>query len=365
MIFPTDRGLALVSGFFRWWFAELTSLVPERVRQLSQQRGRTVLVLGGAEAALLGLETPSKFTPLGEIADLTGPDAADKIQAILAKAQLGGRQMRVCLRLEARAALCQTIDLPLAAESNLFEVVGYELDRYTPFRAEQVYYAHRVVRRDAAAQRIAVEVTLVPKPTVDEALTVVRRLGLTAERVDVVNPAVDDGHSGNLLPRATGAERGAANRLTHWLAAAAIVLATMAVALPFAATQRKAAAMTEEFAGLRDRLQISEKLQKQLQTMHEEQGFLADRKAQTPTVSALLLETTGILPDDTWLTEFRVDGAGVEIAGVTASASALIGMLEQSGVFRNTSFRSPITSDPATGRERFSIAAQIIEKHPP
>lgn len=366
MITSADRGLALVEGFFRWWRAELAMLVPERVWRLSRRKGHVVLMYDGSAPITLAIETPNKFTVLGEIADPGGIDAAGEAQTILQRADLtrllARNELVFCLRLAARSALCRTIELPLAAEHNLSEVVGYELDRYTPFRAEQVYFCHRVLSRDAATQRIMVEVTLVPRTTADEALTVVRGLGFAPERLDVADPASAAGHSDNLMAPTTSTGRRADKRLTYGLAAAAAVLATVAVTFPIVLAQRRAAAMTMEFDGLRKQTQAADALQKELKALRDDQKFLTERKIHSPTVSSLFLEATRLLPDDTWLTEFRVNGTEVEMVGVSASASALIGILEQSGIFTNTSFRSPVTSDPSSGRERFSIAAHIVEK---
>ena len=54
--------------------------------------------------------------------------------------------------------LLKAINLPAAIEENLREVMGFELDRHTPFMASQVYYDVKLQRRDA--QRETIEVLL-------------------------------------------------------------------------------------------------------------------------------------------------------------------------------------------------------------
>lgn len=54
---------------------------------------------------------------------------------------------RHVLVLAADAVLLQTIHLPVAAARNLSAVVGYELDRYTPFEADRLYFVARQERR--------------------------------------------------------------------------------------------------------------------------------------------------------------------------------------------------------------------------
>lgn len=366
MIASADHGIALIGSFLRWWRAELVALVPERVRQLSLGKRYLVLMLDGSGPATVSLETSGRVTALGQIIEPTGAAARVSLQAILQRPEiaklLASKAVGLCLRLPSRCALCRPIDLPLGAESNLAEVIGFELDRYTPFRAEQVYYCHRILERDIAAQHIKVEVTLVPRATLDEAVVAAREWGFAPERIDVADPSAEAGHSDNLIAHAAPLRHRGDARLTYGLAAAAAVLALIAVALPFAATQRQAAAMAAEFTALQKQTQAAAALQKELQATHDAEDFLVERKARTPTVSKLLAEVTRMLPDDTWLTEFRLNGTDVELAGVTASASALIDIIEKSGSLRDTSFRSPVTPDAGSGRERFNIGAHILQE---
>jgi len=54
-------------------------------------------------------------------------------------------------------------------------------------------------------------------------------------------------------------------------------------------------------------------------------------------------------------------GSELELTGITASSSDLVALLERSRRFRGTSFRSPVTPDKQTGRERFHIAVQVVQ----
>lgn len=363
-----DRALALATGFWRWWRTELLALIPERLRQLSQRKGQVVLMLGdGSAPATLFCEGTGAPSVLAQFADPTSAEARAAVQAVLRQPEiadlLARDELGQCLRLPSRWALCRTIDLPLAADSNLSEVVGFELDRYTPFRAEQVYFCQRVLARHPATQRLEAEVIVVPRPVIDDALRIADELGWAPERVDVADPSPDAAHSDNLLATATPAVRRDGARATFGLAATAGVLTLAAVAIPFAAAEHRAAAMTEAVAAVEKQAQAAITLQKEIAALRDGEDFLVARKHRSPGVSALLAEVTHLLPDDTSLSEFRISGSDVELTGVAASASALIGILEQSGLFRETSFRSPVTPDPSRGRERFSIATHIVQEH--
>ena len=57
--------------------------------------------------------------------------------------------------------------MPAATEENLAQVLSFEMDRLTPFRADEVYFDHRVVGRDAAAATLAVLVAVARRDIVD------------------------------------------------------------------------------------------------------------------------------------------------------------------------------------------------------
>jgi general secretion pathway protein L len=371
---PLRQFLALTRDFFGWWFAELAGLLPRRWRELRTPREEIVLHVDAA-GAVTGLETTHGFVAVVPPGELHGPAAAvirERVRGQLRRHGLDRALDRgvlgLCFRLPADSALHCTITLPLAAETNLPEVVS-------TFRSEQVYLSHRIVERDAAARTLSVELTVVPRGVVDAALATGAALGLEPDRVDVAAPtsrlaaAVTapgmprrplDG-SGNLLAGAAPSA-GAAIVLSPSavLAAAAIVLVIVALAVPLVATHRQRAALATEFGAVKERVETAARLRQQVAALREDGGFLVAHRRNMPTVTRLIDETTRLLPDDTWLTELQIAGSEIQLAGLSGSASSLIGVLEQSGAFRDTSFRAPVMRDAETGRERFSIAAHIV-----
>jgi len=364
-----DRLVMPATDFLRWWRAELLMLLPERLRELSREKGRVVLMLSDslAPVRLFVEASGSSSNLLAEFSEPGETDARPLLQSLVRRPEisklLGRGEFGSCLRLPSRLALCRTINLPLAAESNLSEIVGFELDRYTPFRADQVYYTQRVLGRDPVAQRLSIEVTVVPKPVVDATLALARDLDWAPDRIDVAEPSPGVSHSNNLLNPARSAMRRRGVRTTYGLAISAAILAVTALAIPLIASHREAASMTEEVATFKNEAAAAERLRKEVAALRDGEGFLVTQKKRSRTISELLAQITHLLPDDTWLTDLLIAASDVELTGVSAAASRLVGILEQSGQFRDTNFRSPVTTDPASGRERFSIATHIAPEH--
>jgi general secretion pathway protein L len=355
-----------VRTLFRWWLSELAGFIPDRLKRISDNADRLVIESAGPDAVLL-LESRNTVSTVGRIPLAEQVDSRQQLQSILRQRgllrALSRGRLTVCLRIPANHSLRTTLDLPAAAEDNLHEVVEFELDRHTPFQADQVHFSSRVLKRDALAQRVAVDLTIVPRAVVAEALEVAARLGLDPDRIDVEGDVPSAAPSEIVLAHnGAQAARPASGRLTYGLAAVAVVLAVVAVMVPVNSMQRHAEALAREFAEIKRTTETIASLQKEIGALREEEAFLVDRKHKMPTVSRLLSDTTRILPDDTWLSEFQLAGADMQIVGFTASASTLIGLLEQSNTFRNTTFRSPVTRDNKADRERFHITARVVQE---
>ena len=112
----------------------------------------------------------------------------------------------------------------------------------------------------------------------------------------------------------------------------------------------------------RQEADASAKLQTAIDGETHDQSFVVDRKKSRLTVTELLASLTHILPDDVWLTELQIDGDSVLVAGFAASATAVLGLIDQSPILSNATFRSSVTQDAQLNRERFDISAQLRAK---
>jgi general secretion pathway protein L len=86
---------------------------------------------------------------------------------------------------------------------------------------------------------------------------------------------------------------------------------------------------------------------------------LEKRKQTTPSSVIALEALSGLLPDDTYVTELRIDGEKLQIVGMTSDAPSLIQLIEQSPHFAHAIFFAPTTRSPGTTKEQFHIEAHI------
>jgi general secretion pathway protein L len=357
-----SRLKTLARGFFAWWIGELLYFVPGAVRrQLLRvgQRSNLVLVLGPANAILV-LEQGGRGRELARV-DRAAAGARQALAGALRRGAFSWRKPLVCLRLPAEGALRNKITLPLVAEANLREVVAYELDRHTPFRVQDVHFAPYVTGKDGATQRLRVELTIMSRTAVDAALGAARALGFAPDRVEVDSGAPERPPSLLVLDEGAPPRRRFGRSADLALGVAALALAVIAFYLPFRAQEARSARLEDQFTVVKKKSADVKKAGGEIAALREDSTFLVNRKRRA-NVSEILAAITTVMPDETWLVEFQLSAAELQLAGFSASASDLIGLLEHTPIFRNTTFRSPVTQDPASQRERFHIAARVVSE---
>ena len=86
---------------------------------------------------------------------------------------------------------------------------------------------------------------------------------------------------------------------------------------------------------------------------------LARRKNQTPADVIVLEALSNVLPDNTYVTELRIEGDKVQVVGITNDAPSLIRLIEQSPHFSRATFFAPTTRAPSDPGDRYHIEARI------
>jgi general secretion pathway protein L len=352
---------SLISRFFSWWFAELAACVPPFLRR-GLRGPRQQLVLDYRERdLLLRLRGRGGWRDLGQVALDAGAPAAGR--AAVAKL-LRGIRLRaadVVLRLGAGQVLQRRVELPLAAAENLREVLGFEMDRLTPFKAETVAYDFRVAAADREAQRLTVDVAVAPRAVVDDAVRAVGALGLTPDRVSPAEGG-DQAAAFNLLRAEDAAAAGGSlRRLNVLLAVLLLLLLGAAVLWPLQRKQAELAALEARLDESRAAAAATEALRDKIAAAQDRNSFLVQRRQSTPLAVAVLAELTERLADDTWLAQLHIGDGEVLLSGYAPAAAALIPVLEDAPLFSDVKFDSPILPDARVGRERFNLSAKVVK----
>lgn len=358
--------LEFARRFFRWWAAELAFLVPPLLRKRLGADDVLAVALEAGQA-ILSHEVAGKACVLGQAPAEATQAAGAKVQQLLGRVpglrqRFAAGRVPVALRLPSDQALRTQVSLPLAAEANLRQALAFQLDRRTPFQADTVHFAHRIVHRDDAARQLEVELAVVPRGVVAAAITLARGLGLRPSAVEVASPAAGGAPSGNLLPENERPHRRPVTLMTRAAIAAAAVAVLAVLYQPLYGAQRTADKLQQQMQAAKELALQGRKLKDEVAKLTEAEHFLVGGKRETPSATEILFELTRVLPDDTWVNDLHIGAGEIRVSGFSKSASTVIKLLEQSGVFVGPQFRSAVTQDQASGKEKFEITAKIAKR---
>lgn len=346
-------------AFMRWWMEELSFLVPEALLRWWRRRSNRILLRAGESCLDMYLHSAADARLIGhwpkdeEYEGLLGPSLAAENEAE------GAEKV---LLLAGAGVLRRCMVLPLAARENLLQVVGFELDRYTPFKTSQLYYDARLAEPLADGTRIRVEFAAIPRQRLDALLARLAAGGIQPNRVDVENPGTALGQAGfNLLPEPYRPHSsGLPLRLTQALAGLLCLLLAAVGAVPVAMDNAFVDQLREEVRSATKAAKAVEAMREETEQLGKAAAFVLDKKLGQPPLLMVLEDLTARLPDDGWLSAMQIRERHIEMQGQAKTASALIALLEDSPYLRNTTFLAPVTPDPTSKMERFRIGADIV-----
>jgi general secretion pathway protein L len=342
----------MMRKFFVWWFGQLGELLPQGLRRSALTAADAMVIspigqLGrGIDAVAVGVRRNGKETPLGRF----GLNATNLAELPRATGQA------TVLRLGEEDVLGKRVSLPLAAERELDQVLAFEMDRETPFKAEELYWNHRIEGADRKNGRLSVRLFLVPKANLAPLLTALSQAGIRPGRAEIA----DGPDAGTYLPLEDGGPRHHSSSLLRWSAAVCCVaLGLAAVVIPFVRQEIALASIEHEIAVGRAAAAEADSLRQEIDRLAGSANFVESEGDKSGRPLAVLAAATRILPDDTYLTEMELRQRKVTLSGRSAAAARLIAPLVADGTFRNPGFAAPVTRLEALGSELFTINAEV------
>ena len=271
---------------------------------------------------------------------------------------------RLVLRLPPAMVLTRELTLPLAAERQLAQVVGYEIDRLTPFSTDELFWSCQIARRDREHGRLHVRLSLVPRAPLQPLLDAMEAGGLKPVSIEVPRDTARPGASGpaDLLIdlRAAGPEAGAWSvRTDSALAALAAVLVVAVAVTPFALQARDMARLGARIAALRPQVDAVEAARRRIAAASAGIDVIATERLRLGDTLAVLATLTDLLPDDTSLTDLSLHQGKLTLGGQSAAAARLIGALSSDPMVRNPDFAAPVTRLADGHADLFSIRAEV------
>ncbi|WMP18718.1 PilN domain-containing protein [Thiothrix lacustris] len=268
-----------------------------------------------------------------------------------------GKPYQVELRLGKTQVLALQHYFPEAVKENLQQVLGYQLDRLTPFTTDSALFDARVAQHDKGRKEILADIFVAPKLLIERLKQ--QLVGIGVETVQIVS--VSGAHPDiNLVVRDNAVRQQGWSKIPLYF-----FLGTLALALlvPLGYKYRRVdqidTALAEVRSSSTEQLSIREKL-----VEAEDALIFIEAKRKTSPVALDIVETlSAAIPEHTWLERLGIQGGKLEIRGESGKALSLIDTLEEAPEFSNVRFKSPVTRNKDNGRDRFNIEATLEVPH--
>ncbi|MEI9932268.1 MAG: PilN domain-containing protein [Rhizomicrobium sp.] len=301
--------LQLLQQFWRWWTEELMAMLPAEWRERLRRRSHIV-----RRSAAAPLSTAKR-----KAARCCRPNRAGPIKFLIPSNQV----------------LVRELDLPMLPLSDVKRMVALDIDRLSPFQADQIYFDADVVSRDTENGRQQVVLGILKRTTADQVFGFMRENDLVPAAIGVAPRNGALAPDFDFLSAMRGAQGGGAaqRRSLYWWAAAAVLLIVNIGFLTYRDSssldelrQTVEAQQVRVNVALRTRDKVSREAARRTELLQSKQ-----RMSPLPVLDAV----TKAIPQDAWVSRFEWNGRTVHVRGQRKTSNDILARLEASPVLRN------------------------------
>lgn len=348
--------LVAVTSFFRWWRDELAGLLPSPLATPRIDAGRwLVLDLNGENLRLL-LERGGERE---EIQSWPNDHRNYEHVATVIRKSKSLLRCRLGLRLGLQTCYRRTHSLPPNIGRDITRILELDLERSTPFSSETVLTALDISRDKSKSGETKVVQYIVKRSYVSPALEVLDANGLKVLRIDIWDEKKTTPLPINFLldPIQLDQSQKKNQRARQMTAALAIILLFCASEIYVARLGSSIEKLEARNAEMRTRISRLREGEKNKRDLIQQRVALIELKNNEVSRAYVIEVLTRLLPDNTYLTDLRIEGRKLDFTGISATTADIIPIIEQSGLFADVKLTSPVTLDRRSGLERFSLTA--------
>jgi general secretion pathway protein L len=289
----------------------------------------------------------------------------------------------ITFQLPADMVVARRIAVPVQAREFLPGIIRNQIERLSPWHADQVVYGFDADVDAEDAGTLDVRVLIALRAVVDRARDELAASGLPVDRIVTCQPArphqaPNAGVNAAPPPHAEEGRMGT-KFITLWscfadvsreqfahtcrrvgAGIAAAVVASLGLSLWAMSSTASLGQKSEEIAAR------AKTVQRQIQGPTQQSVALLNpserawyAKETSPTAAILLEALSRALPDGAYLTELRLENTSLRMIGLANDAPSLIAPLEHSGHLNDVHFFAPTTRGPDGTLFRFNIEARV------
>ncbi len=339
---------------FNWWLSELAGMLPNVDMRSNNNQHVFSVELNAKDYILQWREENNVVSSQSKF---TSEEAASLFNKSIGRNK--NLLVHSCdLRIASKLILKKEISLPIATEENIENVIAYEIDRYTPFKKDDVYYSVQIKERDKKEKKIIVLLRVIRKSLLDDVSKFAKDCELSIDDIYCLEEEGEEkisfvGFSGNQQHKKNK------NSVGKFLLMLAIILSLVALIFPIGKNYWIGMQLEEQLNAKEGEITEVKQLLAEYKSIKGNVELVEQLSLNNIKVVRLLNDLTAIIPDDTSLNRFSLEEDVVRIQGLSSSASKLIPLLDSSEKFSEVRFAAPVTQNAETGKEKFTIEIRL------
>lgn len=350
-----------IREFFAWWVRELASIFPGKKTTAANSVAQGITAdLNRSESSLIW-DDVDKTVSCGK--RFSAETAIEKYRSALYENKK--LAVNICnIRVSEKHILRKTITLPLATEENINNVISYEMDRYTPFKNEDVYFDVKIQERNKAENKLTILLSVIRRSLLDKVLQFASELEMSIGTIYAESQTEDESIERlAFIDGMKGARnQGKKSSVNKFLGVLLVILSLCALSIPIIKNYWNAHRYEAELANIEGEVGKAREVLKQYKEIKKNADYLQTLNANNTSAIELLNDITRVTPDDTSLIRFSLEESVVRLQGLSSSASNLLSILDSSESFSEVRFVAPVTQDAKTGRENFTLEIKLPNK---
>ena len=301
------------------------------------------------------------------------PDGPEESLAVLApgapipaEVRRAARNGLIVFQLPADLVVVRRIAVPVQAREFLPGIARNQIERLSPWHADQVVYGFAADVDEEDAATLDVRVLIAQRSDIDRARNELATIGLPVDRIVAQQPAPSGRGTGTksitLWSRVADVSPEHLGQTVRRVGAgiAAVVAGSLAVALWAISSAASLGGESEEIEARVRTLQrqIQGPTSQSLASLNPNERAWYTKEI-APTAAIVLEALSRALPDGAYLTELRLENTTLRMIGLANDAPSLIAPLEHSGHLTDVHFFAPTTRGPDGTLFRFNIEARV------
>jgi general secretion pathway protein L len=346
--------LSELKELFATWIAAVAAAIEAVMTRIVPQR-RILLAEGEPDTFTARVTSVGKGAVLPQVSFRLLNGRPEPSFSAEWQAALRGSRIDVVMRSD--QMLFRSVDFPKAAADFLDGMVRAQIDRLTPWTANDAVFG-MTAPEPIAGERIALVVAATSQQKIQPLLKFAAIAGAASVAGLVeASEAADATEPIRVFQRPLASAGGTID--VPRLLRRTLIGASLAAAASLAIAAYVGSALDAE------QQELSRQSAQRRAALRANQGggsaetLLAKRKQTSPSSVMVLEALSRALPDSTYVTELRVEGDKVQVVGLTQDAPSLIKLMEQSPQFSRATFFAPTTRGQNEPGERFHIEAHI------